>query len=272
MRAGKSRLYAIAFAVLMSAGYAALPAEKLPEELSNCVYAATLLSAPTGLSVSSASGKMNIKWESVRGADAYRVYIYDNAQKKWKKYKTVTGTVCSLTGLTQGKTYYFVVSALDKNGKNYTEGMRTSKFKVTYSPKSAANTNKKRPALPSVTDYGFDDRTSKYDGKYTAVGRDAYEADYEDVQQVKNWENERNREFKAYLDKMIKDGFELKKIDEDITEGDMTTKTNIDLKIYFNGKQVGTLRRSYILKAEKGAKYKGGMRISGTDEIYVIMK
>ncbi|MBQ5316281.1 MAG: fibronectin type III domain-containing protein [Oscillospiraceae bacterium] len=268
MKMRNSRFCALVLAAFMSVGYIALPSEMT----SVSVSAATQLSAPSGLSVKSASGRMSIKWDPVKGAEAYRVYIYDTSARKWKKYKTVTTSVCSLTGLTKGQTYYFVLSALDKNDDKYTEGKRTAKIKVTYDPKTSTAKSSRMPALPKVKDYGYEDRTAKYDGKYTAVGKTDFEADKDDLQKARDWENNRNARFKAYVDKLTSDGFSLKNSKTDTDESDMSYKLNVDYKIYFNGKQVGTVRRSYSRKAEKGSKYKGGMRVSCSDEIYVIMK
>ncbi|MBQ5311356.1 MAG: fibronectin type III domain-containing protein [Oscillospiraceae bacterium] len=261
----RSVILALTLAGIMSFGITA-PAEISP---SVSVSAAAQLAAPKGMSTTDSSGTVSIKWDAVSGADAYRVYVYDASSRKWKKYKTVTGTVCSLKDLRKGNTYYFMISALEKNGKSYNEGKKTAKFKVSI---PAAVAKKDMPKMPDITDYGFTDRTAKFSGKYTSVGRSSFEAEYDDLQDIVDWENERNKQFKDYYEKLLSLGYVLKASDKKVTESDMARTTKIDLKIYYNGKQVGTIRRSFTQTKVKGSKYKGGMKLSGVDEIYILMK
>lgn len=56
-------------------------------------------------------------WSYVDGAAKYRVYKYSSAKGKYLKYKDVTGTGVTVTGLKAKQTYRFCVSALDTSGK-----------------------------------------------------------------------------------------------------------------------------------------------------------
>lgn len=70
---------------------------------------------------STTAGVLN--WPKVEKAKGYRIYIYDNTAKKYKKLKTVTGennNTYELKGLKAGKSYKYKVRAYRKvNGKTY---------------------------------------------------------------------------------------------------------------------------------------------------------
>lgn len=78
----------------------------------------TKLAAPTGIKGTVSEEKITLKWNKVSGAKAYRVYKYNSKTGKYVKYKDVTGTTCTVTGLKAGTSYKFKVYALtSKNGK-----------------------------------------------------------------------------------------------------------------------------------------------------------
>ncbi|MDD6195021.1 MAG: fibronectin type III domain-containing protein [Lachnospiraceae bacterium] len=83
---------------------------------------ATAPSAPTGLSASTTSNAVTVKWKQVAGAGGYRVYYKTSANGAWTSLATVSGgsTVSyKHTGLKSGKTYYYMVRAYRK-GTGYT--------------------------------------------------------------------------------------------------------------------------------------------------------
>lgn len=78
----------------------------------------TKLAAPTNVKASASEEKVTLSWSKVSGAKAYRVYKYNSKTGKYVKYKDVTGTACTVTGLKAGTSYKFKVYALtSKNGK-----------------------------------------------------------------------------------------------------------------------------------------------------------
>lgn len=78
----------------------------------------TKLAAPKGIKGTVSEDKITLKWNKVSGAKAYRVYKYNSKTGKYVKYKDVTGTTCTVTGLKAGTSYKFKVYALtSKNGK-----------------------------------------------------------------------------------------------------------------------------------------------------------
>lgn len=65
-------------------------------------------------------------WSYVDGAAKYRVYKYSPSKGKYVKYKDVTGTTVSVTGLKAKKSYTFYVTALDRSGKVIVESPELS--------------------------------------------------------------------------------------------------------------------------------------------------
>lgn len=76
-------------------------------------------SAPTGLSATAASTQVSLSWSAVNGASSYRV---KRATTSGGPYTTVQSNLTTTnfinTGLTNGTTYYFVVSALNATGES----------------------------------------------------------------------------------------------------------------------------------------------------------
>lgn len=89
------------------------------------------LAAPTGIKASKTSSSITLKWNSISGADAYRVYMYDDSTGEYEQYKDVSGTKCTISGLRSGKTYKFKVAALEESGGKYKAGKRSKAVSVT---------------------------------------------------------------------------------------------------------------------------------------------
>lgn len=84
------------------------------------------LAAPTNVKASALESSIKLKWDAVDGADAYRIYIYNNETGKYEVYKSVKGTSCTVKELASGKSYKFKVAALRKTNGKYKAG-NTSK-------------------------------------------------------------------------------------------------------------------------------------------------
>ncbi len=65
--------------------------------------------------------KITLSWQEVDGADAYGVYMYNAAKKKYVKLKNTKETVLTVNVKEEG-TYKFRVYSLDKTGKKYKKG------------------------------------------------------------------------------------------------------------------------------------------------------
>ncbi len=94
------------------------------------------LNAPSNLKAKTSSETVTLTWNKVNGADAYRVYIYDEEEEAYVRYKTVRSTKCTVSGLTNGKSYKFRVAGAKYNAKTkkYTSGSACKS--ITATPKS----------------------------------------------------------------------------------------------------------------------------------------
>ena len=62
------------------------------------------------------SGKIKLTWDTVEDATEYKVYRATSKTGEYKLMKTTTGTSYTNTSTTAGKTYYYYVVAVDKDG------------------------------------------------------------------------------------------------------------------------------------------------------------
>ena len=63
------------------------------------------------------TGKIKLTWNKVSSAKEYQVYRATSKNGEYKLMKTTTGTSYTNTSATAGKTYYYKVRAVTKNGK-----------------------------------------------------------------------------------------------------------------------------------------------------------
>ena len=86
------------------------------------------LAAPKNVKAKSGTNKIILSWSKVKGADGYRIYMYDEAKGKYVRYKTVTGTKCTVTGIIGDKDYKFRVAAVVYNSstRKYDAGKASS--------------------------------------------------------------------------------------------------------------------------------------------------
>lgn len=83
-------------------------------------FAAETLSAPEiKLTSIPSTGKIKVSWTKVDGADRYEVYRADSRKGEYKLLKTNTSLKFTNTGAEAGKTYFYKVRAVAKDG---TEG------------------------------------------------------------------------------------------------------------------------------------------------------
>lgn len=127
----------MAAAVIWTGG-ACLPDSALPHVSSVTASAEDKLPAPENVKVTVSGTSAVIKWDKVKGADAYRVYKYDSAKKKYVRVKTVSGTKATIKSLSKGK-HYFKIAAAVKSGKKYISGKTSAK--VTAAVKTAGKTS-----------------------------------------------------------------------------------------------------------------------------------
>lgn len=92
------------------------------------------LAAPTGFKTSKNQTKIALSWGAVEGADAYKVYMYNEKTGKYESYKNVSSAKCTISGLKKGTKYKFKVAALVK---------KDGKYVVQTASKAVAVTTKK---------------------------------------------------------------------------------------------------------------------------------
>jgi len=112
------------------------------------------LSKPTLTLKSVSSGKVTLSWNKVTNATRY--YVYRKVKGgSYKKVKTVTGTGVTLSGLTNGTTYYFKVRPVRVvDGKAY-KGTASAAVKATPKASSAStSTSSTGSNVIAGVDYG----------------------------------------------------------------------------------------------------------------------
>jgi len=104
-------------------------------------------SAPTGVTATAGNGQVSISWSPVSGATSYNIY-WSTATGVTKTTGTkLTGATSPYThtGLTNGMTYYHVVTAVNSYGES------SESNQVSATPSSTATSDTTAPSSPSVS-------------------------------------------------------------------------------------------------------------------------
>lgn len=101
----------------------------------------TYKATPVIKSLTVVGNAVNVKWNSINGADIYRVY-YKTGSGSWKKFADVSDTSCDVTGLSTGVNYSFTIRGIASDGVTYTTNYDTTGKSITY---------KATPVLKSVS-------------------------------------------------------------------------------------------------------------------------
>lgn len=119
--------------------------------VSSMAYASAKLSAPAVKLSSTTASAVKLKWNKVNGADAYRIYKYDSASKKYVKVKDVKTTSSTISGLSANTTYKFAVAALVKSGSSYKAQTRSAAISAkTASPAPKLSVSSTEPNSVSL--------------------------------------------------------------------------------------------------------------------------
>lgn len=80
---------------------------------------------PVNLEVTAGSGMVNLSWDTVSGATGYNIYLSRHPGINKSNWRTLAGMQINsntspyqLTGLNNGTTYYFVVTAKNSSGES----------------------------------------------------------------------------------------------------------------------------------------------------------
>lgn len=125
---------------------------KLMGEFSDTLELKTAPGKTTKLSQSAAStSSVTISWKKVTGTEKYRIYLYDETAKKYKKVADTTAASYKLTKLTAGKKYKIRVRAYNKNGSVTQWGENSSTLTVAVKPDKAKKLAQKSATEDSIT-------------------------------------------------------------------------------------------------------------------------
>lgn len=88
----------------------------------------TIASPPAGLSASAGNGAVTLTWSASTGATSYDVYegTASGGEGTQPVQSGVSGTSATIGGLTNGKTYYFTVAAVDAGGVSQPSGQASA--------------------------------------------------------------------------------------------------------------------------------------------------
>ena len=81
----------------------------------------SVTASPTGVSAEAGNGRVTLRWNGVAGAESYSIYMSASegtSKKNFDGRRSTTATSYSWAGLTNGMTYYFVVTAVKKDGES----------------------------------------------------------------------------------------------------------------------------------------------------------
>ena len=88
-----------------------------PKLVNNLRTSANPLAAPTVTATNVASsGKIKLSWNAVSGAESYKVYRATSKSGTYSLMKTTTSTSYTNTSAVAGKSYYYKVCAVEKDG------------------------------------------------------------------------------------------------------------------------------------------------------------
>lgn len=110
-------------------------------------------SAPTGVSATAGNGQATISWNTVSGATSYNIYWSTTSGVTKTNGTKITGATSpySHTGLTNGTTYYYIVTAVNSSG----ESVESAQVSAT-------------PTAPTIT--GFTPKSGTMGSQITLTG------------------------------------------------------------------------------------------------------
>ena len=148
------------------AAYKEKKGKKAAQTQSEMIKIATdKISGPTNITGTGASNSIKLKWDGVKGIEAYRIYFMEDGGSEYKLSGTSKKTEYNVTGLKPETIYHFKVESLLKSGSAYKAQGMSSVF--------TAKTNK--PAQLTIDDFyiyeenGTEHKLSKFAGKPIVV-------------------------------------------------------------------------------------------------------
>lgn len=103
------------------------------------VQAKTKVDTVTGGVSAPSTTWSKITWNTVKNADGYQVYVYDNATASWVRKRTVTTNTVNLTGLLSASEYKVRIRAYSNKDGTLVYGAFSSTVLVTTKPDAVKN-------------------------------------------------------------------------------------------------------------------------------------
>ncbi|MGN1089028.1 MAG: leucine-rich repeat protein [Huintestinicola sp.] len=91
------------------------------------------------LSASADTSSISLSWNSVKGADAYDIYIYNEATGKYAKYKQVNVCRYKISKAKSGTDYKIYVAAVKRNGKTNTVLLKSDVIEISTASVNHSN-------------------------------------------------------------------------------------------------------------------------------------
>ena len=116
----------------------------------------SVTASPTEVGAEAGNGRVTIRWNGVAGAESYSIYMSGSegtSKKNFDGRRSTTATSYSWAGLTNGTSYYFVVTALkkDKESSDSKEVTGTPKAPVAApKPKEPPKAAEPAPKAPEA--------------------------------------------------------------------------------------------------------------------------
>jgi outer membrane lipoprotein-sorting protein len=111
--------------------------------------------SPTEVSAESGNGRVTITWNGVAGAESYSIYMSGSegtSKKNFDGRRSTTATSYTWAGLTNGTSYYFVLTAVKKDGESSDSKEVTATPKALKEPPKAAEPAAKPKEAPKVAE------------------------------------------------------------------------------------------------------------------------
>lgn len=183
-----NRLLSAVLAVIFSLGVFVLP-NGISRNMDITAFAAEkILAAPKLVSVEKGYSSLTVTWSEVKGANAYYVYIKQDGEDEYVKYRTTSKTTCKISGDLKPGTVYNIKITPIKIGED-------KKLKATgRSLAVKANTKKYNDTLKNITYTP----TEIVWADMTAFGGGIYSGDPATAYFTLSWDDLKDVNYKSY--------------------------------------------------------------------------
>ncbi|MBQ8503312.1 MAG: fibronectin type III domain-containing protein [Clostridia bacterium] len=126
----------------------------------------TKVAKVSSLKAVTTANSVKLSWAKVKNATGYQVYMYDTANKKWVRKKTLSANSVTISGLKGATSYKFKVRARNTLNKKTVYGTYSNELTAITKPAAVRNVQ--------VTSFTSTTATIKWDAVTRATGYDIY--------------------------------------------------------------------------------------------------